>query len=323
MGGSPCTHWSIAQSKNREVKAEGLGWELFKNFVIAKERYKPDLFLYENNWFASKEIKEQIQRELGCVLMRINSNLVSAQNRDRFYVFNWDVELPEDRNLVLRDIAAPEASKQNYCFTFRGQQIYGNLARKKYNLSKKKLYQKSNCLTTNCGGATSSGNTTILYDTGDVYLLTPTECERLQTMPDDYTKFSAVKATDKNMKAFKNKLKNGKAWIKKETSQIVYETSDTQRYKGLGNGWTKEIILHIMEKPLRDIDRTSPIKLISLYDGIGTAYQVLKDLGFRNVNCHAFEIDKHAMAIAMYNHPDTVQHGDAFQVRDTDFVLGD
>lgn len=42
MGGSPCTHWSIAQSKNREVKAEGLGWELFKNFVIAKERYKPE-----------------------------------------------------------------------------------------------------------------------------------------------------------------------------------------------------------------------------------------------------------------------------------------
>lgn len=35
IGGSPCTHWSIAQSKNRETKAEGLGWELFKNFVIA------------------------------------------------------------------------------------------------------------------------------------------------------------------------------------------------------------------------------------------------------------------------------------------------
>lgn len=141
-------------------------------------------------------------------------------------------------------------------------------------------------------------------------------------MPDDYTKFSAVEGKAENMKTFKNKLKNGKAWIKKETNHIVYETSDTQRYKGLGNGWTKEIILHIMEKPLRDIDRASPIKLISMYDGIGTAYQVLKDLCFKNVKCHSFEIDKHAMAIAMYNHPDTVQHGDAFQVRDADFVLG-
>lgn len=92
IGGSPCTHWSIAQSKNRETKAEGLGWELFLNFVIAKEKFKPDFFLYENNWSASKEIKDQIQKELDCELMRINSKLVSAQNRDRFYVFNWDVK---------------------------------------------------------------------------------------------------------------------------------------------------------------------------------------------------------------------------------------
>ena len=28
LGGSPCTYWSIAQSKNRETKPEGLGWEL-------------------------------------------------------------------------------------------------------------------------------------------------------------------------------------------------------------------------------------------------------------------------------------------------------
>ena len=74
IGGSPCTHWSIAQSKNRETKGESLGWELFRNFVIAKEKFKPDYFLYENNWSASNLIKEQIQEELGCKLMRINSN---------------------------------------------------------------------------------------------------------------------------------------------------------------------------------------------------------------------------------------------------------
>lgn len=45
IGGSPCTHWSIAQSKNRETKAEGIGWELFENYVIAKEKFKPDFFL--------------------------------------------------------------------------------------------------------------------------------------------------------------------------------------------------------------------------------------------------------------------------------------
>lgn len=36
IGGSPCTHWSIAQKNNRETKPEGLGWELFENYLIAK-----------------------------------------------------------------------------------------------------------------------------------------------------------------------------------------------------------------------------------------------------------------------------------------------
>lgn len=42
IGGSPCTHWSIAQTKNRETEPEGLGWELFKNYLIALEKFKPD-----------------------------------------------------------------------------------------------------------------------------------------------------------------------------------------------------------------------------------------------------------------------------------------
>lgn len=104
LGGSPCTYWSIAKTNGRETKAEGQGWELFKNYLIAKEKFKPDFFLYENNWSTSKAIKDQIQEELGCELMRINSSLVSAQKRDRFYVFNWDVEQPEDRGILLKDI---------------------------------------------------------------------------------------------------------------------------------------------------------------------------------------------------------------------------
>ena len=47
IGGSPCSKWSIAQSKDRETTAEGEGWELFRNFLIAKEKFAPDYFLYE------------------------------------------------------------------------------------------------------------------------------------------------------------------------------------------------------------------------------------------------------------------------------------
>lgn len=44
IGGSPCTHWSIAQTKNRETEASGIGWELFLNYRIARDKYQPDFF---------------------------------------------------------------------------------------------------------------------------------------------------------------------------------------------------------------------------------------------------------------------------------------
>lgn len=105
IGGSPCTHWSIAQSKARETEPEGIGWELFKNYLIAKEKFSPDFFLYENNKSASQPIKERISVELGVPLQYINSALVSAQNRWRFYAHNiGDVPQPEDRGIMLIDI---------------------------------------------------------------------------------------------------------------------------------------------------------------------------------------------------------------------------
>lgn len=109
IGGSPCTNWSIAQRKNRETTASGIGWELFLNYVIAKEKFKPDFFLYENNKSAAPAIKEQISIELGVPLMHIDSALVSAQTRKRFYAFNWTVPQPEDRGILLRDILETQA----------------------------------------------------------------------------------------------------------------------------------------------------------------------------------------------------------------------
>lgn len=114
IGGSPCTHWSIAQTKHRETSASGIGWELFLNYKIARDKYQPDYFLYENNKSMSAAIREQITQELGVEPVLINSALVSAQNRQRLY---WvgkresdgaysqvPVEQPEDRGILLRDI---------------------------------------------------------------------------------------------------------------------------------------------------------------------------------------------------------------------------
>lgn len=114
IGGSPCTYWSIAQTKNRETEASGLGWELFRNFLIARDKLKPDYFLYENNKSMSAAIRAQITQEFGFEPVLINSALVSAQNRQRLYWLGKrqpdgtytrvDVEQPEDRGILLRDI---------------------------------------------------------------------------------------------------------------------------------------------------------------------------------------------------------------------------
>lgn len=118
LGGSPCTAFSIAQKNNRETQPNsGIGWELFKNYLIAKEKFKPDYFLYENNVSAAQPIKDEIKKQLGVwdgtfltpysdvQYIEINSALVSAQNRERFYVHNCgEVEQPKDRGILLKDV---------------------------------------------------------------------------------------------------------------------------------------------------------------------------------------------------------------------------
>ena len=74
IGGSPCTHWSVAQKPEaRETEAQGLGWELFKNYLIALEKFKPDFFLYENNESVSKTIQSEIEKSLKVELLHLDS----------------------------------------------------------------------------------------------------------------------------------------------------------------------------------------------------------------------------------------------------------
>ena len=66
IGGSPCTFWSICRAGTdseitRETKNEGLGWELFSNYVIAKQKFKPDFFIYENVASMHDNIKKSVK----------------------------------------------------------------------------------------------------------------------------------------------------------------------------------------------------------------------------------------------------------------------
>jgi DNA (cytosine-5)-methyltransferase 3A len=369
IGGSPCTFWSIAQKNNRETEAEGLGWELFKNYLIAKEKFKPDFFLYENNKSAAQPIKDQISRELGVDLMYINSALVSAQNRQRFYAFNWEVEHPEDRGILLRDILVSGSDLNGTLKNSQGMRLY-SIDGKSVNMTaqggglgaKSGLYaipvgttkdEKGYCVSANYANGSgekignyvahtltkgcksmvaealpclaapvewdengkptkaisgADGKTYIVYEVcnglitikGKQYpiklsdgsyiirKLTPVECERLQTLPDGYTR----------------------------------AVSDAQRYKGLGNGWTAEVIIHILNGALKDVPRDEEIIVLSMYDGIGTGRYCLDKMGFTNIRYYAYEIDKFAKQVAMSNYPDIIQMGDAFDLRHPDWTIG-
>ena len=358
IGGSPCTKWSIAQKNNRETEPSGIGWELFRNYVIAKEKFKPDLFLYENNKSAAQPIKDEISKELSVDLMYINSAAVSAQNRQRFYAFNWRIEQPRDRGILLADILESGqdlcGNEKSYCLTasYDGAVVQNTLARKQRTMVAEPI-QEANweiiegakifiteramrqgdlngtkqgkyvylCLAkkTNTISASQAHNEKVIVPAptgtwktiykvhdreieikGRVYpinlpdgcyiirKLTPVECERLQTLPDGYTA----------------------------------SVSNMQRYKGLGNSWTAEVIIHILNGALQNVPRDEDILCLSMYDGIGTGRYCLDKMGFTNVKYYAYEIDKFAMKIANSNYPDIIQCGDAFNVRKDDWKIG-
>lgn len=113
--------------------------------------------------------------------------------------------------------------------------------------------------------------------------LTVTECKRLQTVPDTY----------------------------------AFPVSDTQAYKMLGNGWTVDVIAHIMSRFTGLTEE--PVEVLSMYDGMSCGRIALDKLGVNVTAYYATEIDKYAVQTTQHNFPETVQLGDAFQVRDEEW----
>lgn len=273
LGGSPCTKWSIAKNRGgREVKAEGEGWELFRNYVIAKEKFQPDYFIYENNQSASEEIKEQIKKELGGTFQNIDSALVSAQGRKRFYVHNIDgVEIPRDRHILLNDLipGAVGAAKRNQV-TRNGTLPFLNIRKDGKANAIIAFHQKNNC---GC------------IVNGEYRPLTVEELEALQTLPIGYTK----------------------------------AVCESQRRRQLGNGWTAQVIIHILS--YLKVRKDENVVVLSLYDGIGTGRFCLDRLGYKNITYYAYEIDKAAITVARDHYPDIIECGDAFKVRENAWTV--
>ena len=219
IGGSPCTHWSIAQkSTDRETTASGIGWDLFSQYVRALKESECKYFLYENNKSMSAEIKAEITKYLGVEPIFINSALVSAQSRQRLYWTNIPgVCLPKDKGIKLHDIIesghvdrdkALCLARRYACFS--GSQSY--LCRRYFGKSFGQAVFEGDIEAIK---AKWKADPCFESDEKNIRQMTVKECERLQTLPDDYTSVDGV--------------------------------STQMRYEAIGNGWTVDVIAHILK----------------------------------------------------------------------------
>lgn len=265
IGGSPCQSFSFighmdGMSTNENgikkeiltleeyLKAKNNGFEfngfsyLFWEYVRLLNEVKPKFFLLENVNMTQKW-ENVITKALGVKPIRINSSLLSAQNRKRLYWTNLPIKgVPKDSNILLKSIFEDKKIYENVGEALTVQRALPKLQKKygyipnmfnAYNateiIDKSPTLSLGSMVTSSCAttlfikddkfGCYSVKNNKINinnfeYDTklkdGNYILrkLTPVECERLQNLPDNYT--------------------NG--------------VSDSQRYKMIGNGWTVNVI---------------------------------------------------------------------------------
>ena len=234
IGGSPCQNLSFAGKQNGlttkcnlditsleqylELKKDGFEFEgqsyLFWEFVRLLKEVKPKYFLLENVKMSKKWLSI-FNKIIGVNGVLINSSLVSAQNRERYYWTNIpNITQPVDKGVLLKEILENNPSDKfnlsdkavNYMSRLRD-------GKPRFKHRKNNLNGKSFCLLAVQYKGVPYG---VIEDKryADKYRrLTPLECERLQTVNDGYT-------------------------------SIV---SNTQRYKMLGNGWTVDVVAHILK----------------------------------------------------------------------------
>lgn len=239
MGGSPCQGFSFAGTK---LNFDDPRSKLFFEFVRIKDEVQPRWFLLENVKMTKKN-QDVITEHLGVEPILINSALLSAQNRERLYWTNIpNITQPEDKNILLSDVLFDDAvfvgaSRGRYVIDGKRQDHKMKTAAGGGHIPSLLLLEKAIAY---MNRKVKDGRThwdfghhsdindlkskavvanffkgvpyNVLKTNNLVRYLHPIECERLQTLPDNYTE----------------------------------GVSKTQRYKMIGNGWTVDVIAYIL-----------------------------------------------------------------------------
>ena len=247
IGGSPCQDLSFAGHQAGLKK--GTRSSLFFEYVrILREIqvHSPNVVFILENVKMSKENQNIISQELGVEPVEINAGLVSAQNRRRLFWCNKPIRQPKDLGLVMNDILEDGfisdrnksfcidanywkgGNLKSYFKTHRRQLVFDKVLcgafRGRYNsdgsTSQKlelRFDGKTNSLTT-----VQKDNVAVDCNREQWRKLTVKECERLQGMKDDYTKYDS-------------------------TGKII---ANTHRYKAIGNAFNVPVIQHILSEVL-------------------------------------------------------------------------
>jgi len=211
IGGSPCQGFSFS---GHQLAFDDPRSKLYFEYERAKQETNIKYFMLENVPMDYQH-SSFISNRLGVNYVNLNSRLVSAQNRNRLYWANWLIPQPYDFNINLDQVLISDHSYiKNYKVNKTPSRDVMWLKGKCKDITNS---DKSNCLTTK---QDRWGNAGLIRFEDYCRYLTPIECERLQTLPDNYTS----------------------------------SASDTKRYQLLGNCWTVNMISWIFwNSPFKDI----------------------------------------------------------------------
>jgi len=232
LGGSPCQGFSLAGKQLAFNDPRSRLFFVYLDILNYIKSLNPNVkFLLENVRMKPAD-RDTITSHLGYNPLCINSSLVSAQNRVRFYWTNWAITEPSNKNIplssILQDLGdcpiGVRVREKSKCIRVGGRNSpFGDrhewdapFQRISKTAKVKPSLTKSACLTggAHSGGAHSGGNHSdmdIIHTETATRRYSTIECERLQTLSDGYTE----------------------------------GVSNSQRYKMLGNGWTVDVIAHL------------------------------------------------------------------------------
>lgn len=207
IGGSPCQGFSFA---GKQLAFDDPRSKLFFEFVRLKNETQPKYFLLENVNM-KKKYQDVISEYLGVNPIKINSSLVTGALRDRLYWTNIPgVTIPNNKHITLNDIIDGNYySTRDKAYCIDANYGKGTNFRRYFFMGSRQLVLEKNYTPVNM--TKENANEIMRKDGNRWRKLTPNECEKLQTVPLDYT----------------------------------LSVPNVERYRMLGNGWTVDVIAYI------------------------------------------------------------------------------